>query len=172
MSATTRLSVEIESKLFTMFQTFGIAYQNFPHKAVLTCEDQKDIELPAPHMKNLFLKDDKGKYWLVAALDDTRVDLKTVAKTLQVKSLRFGSPESLKEHLGVMPGAVTVFALINDEQKKVYPLLDEKIFQHEMAGFHPLHNEATTVIASKDLLLLIKSLGREYRVLTQKELSP
>ena len=158
-------------KLFTRLELLNIPYQNYPHNPVMTCADKIDVEIPAPHTKNLFLKDDKGKFWLISALDDTRIELTTVAKVLQVKKLRFGSEESLMEHLGVKPGAVTMFALINDEQNAVRPLIDERIFQHEKTCFHPLHNEATTVIASQDLLRFIIGLGREYKVLKQQELS-
>jgi Ala-tRNA(Pro) deacylase len=149
-------------RLFAAFDAASIKYQNIEHKPVLTCEDQKSIEIPAPHTKNLFLKDKGGKFWLVAALDDTNIQLKTLASKLNVRELRFGNPESLMEHLGVKPGAVSIFALINDEKRSVSPVVDERIFEHENTAFHPLHNEATTVIASKDLIKFFDHLRREY----------
>ena len=163
--------VAAESKVFEVLKSQGIEYTNYPHNPVLTCADKIDVEIPAPAVKNLFLKDNKGGFWLIAALEETQISLKNVAKILRVGSLRFADEKALTEHLGVKAGAVTIFGLINDAQKKVTPIIDASILQSEKTRFHPLHNEATTVIASKDLVKFVQCLGREFKILTPKELT-
>ena len=153
-----------QQKLFDFFDALGIKHQTFHHKPVFTCEEAMDVEIPAPNTKNLFLKDDKKRFWIISALQTTKIDLKAVAKVLDAKGLRFAQLDLLREHLGVEPGSVTIFALINDTQKKVFPILDKKIFEYEVTCFHPLKNDATTVIVSQDLIKFIKALGREYKI--------
>lgn len=154
-----------QQKLFDFFDALGIKHQTYHHKPVFTCEESMDVEIPAPGTKNLFLKDDKKQFWIISALQKTKIDLKAVAKTLDTKGLRFAQPELLREYLGVEPGSVTIYALINDVTKKVFPILDQKIFDAEVTCFHPLKNDATTVIASRDLIKFIEALGREYQLL-------
>lgn len=154
-----------QQELFDFFDALGIQHQTYYHKPVFTCKESMDIEIPAPVTKNLFLKDDKKRYWIISALQETKIDLKAVAKTLDAKGLRFAQPELLREYLGVEPGSVTIYALINDVKKKVFPILDQKIFDAEVTCFHPLKNDATTVIASNDLIKFIEALGREYQLL-------
>jgi len=162
---------DASAKLFALFESLKIEYRNYPHEPVMTCAAMKDLEIPAPLTKSLFLKDKKGKFWLIAALQDTKIELNTVAKVLNVGSLRFADETLLMKYLGVKPGAVTIFGLINDTEKMVNPIIDAEILKGEKTSFHPLHNEATTVIASKDLIKFIEGVGRQYRILTRKELS-
>lgn len=154
-----------QKQLFDYFDSLGIAHTTYHHNPVFTCDEEINVEIPAPPTKNLFLKDDKKRLWLISALQATKIDLKAVAKALDAKGLRFAQPELLREHLGVEPGSVTFFALINDQQKKVFPILDKKIFANDATCFHPLKNDATTVIASKDLIKFVEALGREYKVI-------
>lgn len=153
-----------QQKLFDYFDVLGIAHQTFHHKPLFTCADKPDVAIPGAETKNLFLKDDKKRLWLVSALQSTIIDLKQLSKELDAKGLRFASAELLREHLGVEPGSVTWFALINDMQRVVNPVLDSALLQHELVQFHPLQNDATTVISTPDLLTFTKSLGYTYRV--------
>jgi Ala-tRNA(Pro) deacylase len=113
------------------------------------------------HSKNLFLKDKKGQLFLLSALGDTAIDLNAVSKLIGAGRFSFGSAERLMENLGVTPGSVTLFALINDPDRKVKLLLDEGFFAHDPVNFHPLKNDATTAISPEDMLKFIRSLGRE-----------
>lgn len=153
-----------QQKLFDFFDTLGIKHTTYHHNPVFTCDEAMSVTIPAPATKNLFLKDDKKRLWLISALQATKIDLKAVAKALDAKGLRFADAQLLNEHLGVEPGSVTFFALINDAQKKVFPVLDKKILEHEVTCFHPLKNDATTVIAAKDLIKFVQALGREYKI--------
>jgi Ala-tRNA(Pro) deacylase len=149
--------------LFAYFDRLGIAHATHPHRPIFTVEEGADLkaQLPGGHSKNLFLKDKKGQLFLLSALGDTVIDLNAVSKAIGAGRFSFGSAERLMENLGVTPGSVTLFALINDPERKVRLLLDEGFFEHDLVNFHPLKNDATTAISPADMLKFIRSLGRE-----------
>lgn len=153
--------------LYALFDRLGVAWRTLDHPPVFRVEDGREIKaaMPGGHTKNLFLKDAKGQTWLVCALGDTRVDLKTLHKVIGSARLSFGSETLLQELLGVRPGSVTVFALINDRDHRVRLVLDRALFDHALVNFHPLSNDATTAIASSDLLTVVRALGYEPQVL-------
>lgn len=149
--------------LFALFDRLGIVHTTHPHRPIFTVEEGADLkaQLPGGHSKNLFLKDKKGRLFLLSALGDTAIDLNAVSKLVGAGRFSFGSPERLMENLGVTPGSVTVFALINDPDRTVTLLLDEGFFAHDPVNFHPLRNDATTAISPADLLKFVRALGRE-----------
>ena len=116
------------------------------------------------HCKNLFLKDEKGDIWLLVCLEDARVDLKTMPARIGSRRLSFGKPDLMGEVLGVEPGSVTPFGLINDRERRVNVVLDQAMMAHELLNFHPLRNDATTTIAAADLLKFIRACGHEPRL--------
>jgi Ala-tRNA(Pro) deacylase len=151
-------------QLFARFDALGIAHVTHQHRPIFTVEEGADLKaaLPGGHSKNLFLKDKKGALYLLCALGDTKIDLTAVSKLLGVSGrFSFGKSDLLMQHLGVTPGAVTLFALINDPERHITLLLDEGFFAHDPVNFHPLRNDATTAISSANLLKFIRSLGRE-----------
>jgi len=150
--------------LFARFDALGIAYVTHRHRPVFTVEEGTDLKaaLPGGHSKNLFLKDKKrGELFLLCALGDAKIDLNAVSKLLGVGRFSFGNAELLMQHLGVTPGSVTLFALINDQERHVTLILDEGFFAHDPVNFHPLSNDATTAISPADMLKFIRCLGRE-----------
>lgn len=152
-----------EDDLFARFDALGIAHVTTRHRAVFTVEDGADLKahMPGGHTKNLFLKDKKGALFLLSALSDTAIDLNAVSKVLGAGRFSFGSAERLKENLGVEPGSVTLFALINDSEWRVTLVLDDALFAHDPVNFHPLRNDATTAISPTDMLKFVRALGRE-----------
>jgi Ala-tRNA(Pro) deacylase len=114
--------------------------------------------LPGGHTKNLFLKDAKGRVWLITALDDTRIDLKTIHKTIGAARLSFGSADLMGELLGVRPGSVTPFGLINDTGKAVTLVVDAALLAREPLNFHPLVNTATTAVSKAGFLAFLAAL--------------
>lgn len=152
-----------EDDLFARFEALGIAHTTTRHRPVFTVEEGADLkaQMPGGHSKNLFLKDKKGAIFLLCALGETVIDLNAVSKVLGAGRFSFGSAERLKEYLGVEPGSVTIFALINDPDRRVTLVLDEGLLAHDPVNFHPLKNDATTAISPADLLKFIGSLGRE-----------
>ena len=131
------------------------------HPPLFTVEDGRDWhdKIPGLHCKNLFLKNKKGQVWLVVMPGDKRAGLSRLEKHLGAGRLSFGKPELLMEVLGITPGGVTPFALMNDMARRVTVVLDTDMMQSETINFHPLRNDASTAIRSVDLLMFIKALG-------------
>jgi Ala-tRNA(Pro) deacylase len=136
------------------------------HPPVFTVAESTELErqIPGAHTKNLFLKDDRGALLLVIAMASTRVDLKLLSRTLEAGRFSFGKPELLAEILGVTPGSVTGFAVLNDREKRVAVVIDADLMQHQTINCHPLENTATTNIARDDLLRFIRACGHEPRM--------
>jgi Ala-tRNA(Pro) deacylase len=154
------------ANLFERLAELGIETHTTEHEAVFTvAESQRlDRELPGGHTKNLFLKDAKGRLFLVTAEAHTAIDLKSLHKQIGCARLSFGKPDLLMEVLGVTPGSVTAFALINDREHRVSFVLDAKLLRCGTINCHPLTNTATTNIARDDLLRFIRACGHEPQV--------
>lgn len=149
--------------LFARLDALAIAHTTTPHRPIFTVEEGADLKaaMPGGHTKNLFLKDKKDRLFLLCALAESVIDLNAVSRLIGAGRFSFGSPERLMANLGVIPGAVTLFALINDPERKVTLLLDDALFAHDPVNFHPLRNDATTAISPADMLKFIRALGRE-----------
>jgi len=144
----------------------GIAHATTEHAAVFTVEESRALhaQLPGMHSKNLFFKDAGGRLWLVTAEADRRIDLKTLPDRIGAKRLSFGKPELLMEVLGVIPGAVTPFALLNDAAHRVTFFLDSAMAQAEQLNFHPLENTATTTISAAGLRSFLRATGHGWNL--------
>jgi Ala-tRNA(Pro) deacylase len=156
------------SDLFAYLDKLGMITETFEHAPVFTVAESRSIKatIPGGHSKNLFLKDRKDRLFLVVAKDETRIDLKRLHETIGASGrLSFGSAELLSETLGVEPGSVTPFALINDTERRVSAILDAELMAFERVNFHPLVNSMTTSIASDDLRAFLSATGHEARVL-------
>ena len=152
--------------LFARLAELGIETHTVEHPPVFTVAESSQLEreMPGAHTKNLFLKDVDGALFLVVAMTTTRVDLKTLAKTLRAGRFSLGKPELLLTTLGVPPGSVTVLAVINDPGQRVSIVVDAELMQHDTINCHPLENTATTSIARDDLLRFIRACGHQPRV--------
>lgn len=153
-------------ELFARLADLGIKTRTVEHQPVFTVAESGHLEreLSGAHTKNLFLKDDKGALFLVVAMSTTKVDLKGLSRTLGAGRFSFGKPELLLDTLGVTPGSVTAFAVVNDTQKRVNVVVDAALMEHETINCHPLENTATTNIARSDLLLFFRACGHEPRI--------
>lgn len=151
------------AELFAFFDAQGIAHKTFEHPPVFRVGEGLEIKaaMPGGHTKNLFLKDAKGQLWLVSALGETAIDLKALPAAIGSARLSFGSAERLLENLGVTPGSVTAFALVNDPDHKVRFVVDKSLLAHETINFHPLANDATTAVSREGFLAFLRALGRE-----------
>ena len=152
--------------LFALFDKLAIKTTTVEHIPVFTVEEAKKVhdQIPGGHSKNLFCKDEKDALWLIVALEDARIDLKASKDRIGSKRLTFGKPELLLEILGVAPGSVTPFGLINDTQAKTNVILDEAMMRLQRLNFHPLKNDATTTISSDDLITFINATGHNPRI--------
>jgi Ala-tRNA(Pro) deacylase len=152
--------------LFNRLEELGIRTVTYEHPAVFTVGESEALEreIPGGHTKNLFLKDAKGRLFLVVAKSDTQIDLKALPKTLGSARLSFGKPDLLMEVLGVAPGSVTAFAVINDTDQRVSVVIDAALLCHDPINCHPLENTATTSIALDDLLKFFRTCGHEAKI--------
>ncbi|OBZ94320.1 DNA-binding protein [Pararhizobium polonicum] len=157
-----------QDDLFRFLDSLGIAHTTKRHEPVFTVAESVSLrdEIPGGHTKNLFVKDKKDNYFLLTVEEHATVDLKTVHTIIGGASkVSFGRPEKLMEYLGVIPGAVTAFGVINDAGQNVKIIIDADLMKDEIVNCHPLTNDATTSIASKDLLRFIEATGHEPLVL-------
>lgn len=156
--------------LFARLDGLDIAHRTVEHKAVFTVDESRDIKAqwPGGHSKNLFLKDKADRLFLAVALGETRVDLVALGKKLGSKGrLSFGSPELMTATLGVIPGAVTPFALMNESAKAIETVIvDTALLACDPVWFHPLENTASTAISPGDFLKFLRACGFEPLILS------
>lgn len=157
--------------LLARLQTMGVAYVEHRHPPLFTVEESRRLrgQLPGGHCKNLFLKDRKGQYWLVVALEDRPIDLKTLDRKIGAARLSFGSADRLWEVLGVRPGAVTPFALVNDTLRQVRLVLDKGMLAHDPLNYHPLVNDRTIAVSPEGLLAFLRQTGHDPMILDLQE---
>ena len=141
----------------------GIAHVTHRHPAVFRVEEGPELKaaMPGAHTKNLFLKDKKGRLWLISARQDTVIDLKRAHRAMGSDRLSFGNETLLWETLGVRPGSVTALGLINDADRRVTFVLDQRLWDADIVNFHPLTNTATTALDQAAFRRLLTLLGRE-----------
>lgn len=149
--------------LFCRLAELGITTQTHHHPPLRTVEESKRLRgtLAGGHAKNLYLRDHRKRNWLVVTLEDRQVDLKRLAERIGSGRLSFGRPERLMQYLGVEPGAVTPFALINDPEGEVTVVLDRALLAFSPLNFHPLDNAMTTQISPDELISFILATGHE-----------
>src|ERR1044072_9031193 len=128
--------------LLAFLQKHGIVTSTVEHPPLFTVEESQALrgEIAGGHTKNLFLKDKKDQIFLVVAEEDAAIDMKTLHKRIDSARLSFGKPELLAELLGVVPGSVTPFGVMNDTGGRVTVILDSALLRHEKLNFHPLEN--------------------------------
>lgn len=162
-----------EQALYERLQSLEIVWTTYEHQAVFTVEESSSVTdaLPGVHTKNLFLKDKKGGLWLVVVRAHLRVDLPALAKQLGAPRFSFGSAELLIATLGIAPGSVTPFALMNDTDHKVRVVLDADMLKTAPVNFHPLRNDRTSAISPDDLVRFVKACGHDPLITTIPELT-
>lgn len=155
-------------QLFAFLAELGISVTTMTHPPLYTVADSQALrgDIPGGHTKNLFLKDRKDQYFLLTVEEDATVDLKTIHTQIGAAGrVSFGKPEALMELLGVIPGAVTAFGVINDTENRVRLFIDEALLRHDVINAHPLTNEATTSIGTQDLLRFAKATRHDPSIL-------
>ncbi len=152
-----------EAELYALLHAHGIAYAHHTHPALFTVAESQALrgELPGGHVKNMIMKDKKGAIWLATCLEDRRIRIRDLEKEIGAKGLSFAREELLWEVLGVRPGAVTPFGLINDRAQRVRVALDAQMLARDPLNFHPLHNEATTTISKDGFLKFLALTGHQ-----------
>jgi len=152
--------------LFAFLDRLGIAHTTVSHPPLFTVEQSQALRgtIPGGHTKNLFLKDKKDAVYLVVAPEDARVDLKTLHHKLGAARFSFGSADLMRELLGVEPGAVTAFGVMNDTNHHVNVIVDAGLMEHAIINCHPLANTMTTSLAREDLVKFLEATGHIPRI--------
>ncbi len=160
-------------ELLAVLDDLGITQTTHHHRPVFTVEDGNDIKakLPGGHTKNLFLKDKAGELYLISALGETQIPVNQLHKHWGCKRLSFGKPDLLLAHLGVTPGSVSVFCVINDPDQSVKLVLDKALFDHDLVNFHPLDNAATTAISPDDMVKFCRHFGHDPEIVDFSEMN-
>lgn len=154
---------DLRAGLMAFLEQHGIAVSTTEHEAVFRVGEGEAIKaaMPGGHSKNLFLKDAKGQLWLIAALDRTVIDLKALPAAIGAARLSFGSAELMQTVLGVTPGSVTAFALLNDREHQVRFVLDKALLESEPLNFHPMVNTATSAVSAEGFMRFLAAIGVE-----------
>ncbi len=153
---------QIEAPLLARLADLGIEIAMHRHPALHTVEESRALRgaMPGSHIKNLFLRDKKRSQWLVTVPEDASVDLKALRHILGARgNLSFGSAELLETSLGVKPGSVTPFAVLNDVEAVVTMVLARSVLEQNPINAHPLHNEATAAIGRDELVRFLDACG-------------
>jgi len=146
--------------LLDKLEELGIESTTISHPPVSTVEQARKHRagLPGAFTKNLFVRDKKGVMWLIVAIESQTVDLRAVAQSLGHKRFSFGSPQRLMHYLGVIPGSVSPFGLLNDRGGHVRLAMDEGLCAFDVWNFHPLVNSMTTTLSKNDMLRFLKDI--------------
>lgn len=154
--------------IYEFLDNGNIEYQRYDHPPVFTVEDVHRLtpDLPGAKTKNLFLRDKKGsRHFLVVVPADKRVNLKALPKVLETSKISFGSPDRLMENLGVTPGSVSLFAIVNDQKNKVEVIIDKSLWASDAFQFHPLINTSTLIISREGIKQFLAATGHEFKIL-------
>ena len=159
-----------KEELIKLLDESNCDYEVKEHAPLFTVEDSKLFRgsILGAHSKNLFLKDAKGQFYLLSVEENTKVDLKKIMNFIGSKKLSFAKAEYLESILGIEPGSVSPFALINDVDKKVLFFLDKNFLNYEKLNFHPLVNTATVNIATSDMIKFIEEKHKPIKYIDFK----
>jgi Ala-tRNA(Pro) deacylase len=151
-----------EAKVYEALKELGIAWDRHEHPPVFTVEEAEKhwTQVPGAHCKNLFLRNKKGNHHYLVVIGSTKLaDLRQLNRLLDEDRLSFASPERLRKHLGLDPGSVSPFGLLNDTEGAVVVVVDQDLRQAETVNFHPNVNTATVGISYADFERFLASRG-------------
>jgi Ala-tRNA(Pro) deacylase len=152
--------------IYKILKNLEITFAEHKHPAVFTVEEAKRYRdgIEGANVKNLFLRNKKGnRHYLFVTEALKPIDLKSVGQAISEKHLSFASPDRLNNYLGLAPGSVSPFGIINDKNKEVVVLLDKELLVYDKLNFHPNINTATLTISKEDFFKFLKWAGNEVR---------
>ena len=143
-----------QKELIKLLNTKGYDFDFHEHSALFTVEDSNKLrgKIKGLHSKNLFLKNKKNKFYLFSCDEFTNINLKTISKSLGLGNVSFAKTEYLENLLGISPGSVTPFALLNNPENNIDFYIEDKLYESEYINFHPLTNTGTITIKSRDFV--------------------
>ena len=147
----------LKSDLLQLLRVKALDFQIHEHKPLFTVEDSEKMRgtIDGDHTKNLFLKNKKNNFYLFSCSENAKVDLKRFSKSIDAKNLSFANEKYLQKYLGIKPGSVSPYSLLNDKENLVSFYLDEKLAKSEVINYHPLINTSTISIKTKDFINFI-----------------
>ncbi len=154
-----------QAELYQFFEKLGISFEYHEHPPLATIEDAKIHwkDYDSGRCKNIFFRNHKGdRHYLVILEHLRQLDIHDLEKRLRQGKLTFASDQRLKKYLGVEPGSVSPFGLINDRDNHVHLFIDEKLKEFERLAFHPNVNTASLIISSADFLKFLDNTGNTY----------
>jgi len=161
------MNIERRKIVFDYLEKLGIDYNLTEHPALNTIEDTKEYWrlLPGAKCKNLFFRNNKGnKHFLLVLKGDKQVDIKALNKLLEQR-LSFASDKRLDKYLGLTPGSVSAFGLINDINNEVLLLIDKDALSKDYINFHPNDNTATISLKTEDFKRYLKEVGNSFSLI-------
>lgn len=164
MPAPTLSTPATPSEALAYLAELGIVTRTIEHEAAFTVEQSKALvrDVEGAHTKNLFVKDKKGRFFLVVAEHEQRIDLKRLHEHIGASGrLSFGSAEQLMQLLGVTPGSVTALAVVNDRAHQVTLVVDATLAGEPLINCHPLINTMTTTLPREGLMAFFRATGHE-----------
>ncbi len=155
-----------KTDLFKLLEEKGLNFQIHDHEPLFTVEDSEKMRgiIDGAHTKNLFLKNKKNNFFLLSCDENTKVDLKKFSKAINAKNLSFAKEDYLNKYLGIKPGSVSPYSLLNDNENEVSFYIDDKLANSEIINFHPLINTTTITIKTSDFIKFIIENGKKINI--------
>ena len=155
-----------KTDLFELLSVKNKDFQIHDHDPLFTVQDSERLrgKIGGAHTKNLFLKNKKDEFFLFSCEENVQVDLKNFSKSIGAKNLSFANEIYLEKYLGIKPGSVSPYALLNDLENKVNFYLDEVLYNSEMINYHPLVNTTTITIKTKEFISFILEKNKKINI--------
>lgn len=147
--------------VMAILDALGAEYVLHTHPPLRTVADSQQLrgEIEGVHIKNLYLRDNKKKNYLVVAEESRAIDLKNLGQEIGASRLSFGSADRLMEFLGVRPGAVSPLTLVNDKERRVHLVIDRAVTSANRVNVHPLVNDKTLTLSITGLQQMLEQTG-------------
>ncbi len=158
-----------QEDLYRVLKNLGIEFEYHEHPPLATIEDAKTHwkDYNSGRCKNIFFRNHKGdRHYLVILEHLRQLNIRDLEQRLKQGKLTFASDQRLKKYLGVEPGSVSPFGIINDSEKHVHIFIDQKLRHENRLAFHPNINTATLVISQQDFLKFLDQSGNSYEFIS------
>ena len=155
-------NLEMKQKIFDILDDLQIEYTNYEHAAVFTCDEAKWVEVPGYRVKSLLLRNKKAtQFYMVVIQDIKKLDTNLIRWIFDESKLSFASPERMMEKIGLKPGSVSPFALINNTDRDIKVVFDTAL-KDQLIWFHPLQNDNTIVLNMLSVEHFLSNIWSEY----------
>lgn len=152
----------MRQKIFDILDSLEIPYTNYEHAPVFTCDEAKGVEIPGYRVKSLLLRNKKASnFYMVVLPDSKKLDTNIVRAIYDDSKMSFVDEETMMQKIGLRPGSVSPFALINNLERDIRVVFDAEL-QDTLVGFHPLQNDNTVVLEMSELEKFLENLGVQW----------